>query len=329
MAPKLRVTAGPSQDQMKPITVNSGRAHRITSNLFDGEVAAYIKDFYFRRYDRQGVTWSIQVRGRFLVPHSADDILFGNTFDRPFHLPWGTSAVLNYIDPTLEHDLQSQTKPWALSPLLSTMPHFAHHRIRDSAQSEGPFPPSTSLQDNTSELHFASNTIDDEDEEIHSEQPTPTVSAATSPAPSTMVEPATSEATDDTTLNATGHHLQQQMAFETAAERRSFFSSPENRQKVMFGPLDVITTDFCYGFLQFSPTLSLQIPGGFSFDLGKYWDGQPVRFVCCERRKANSPDPWGKLFWCVSIEMVDEDDEMDEGEDGEVVETPSTNSDID
>jgi hypothetical protein len=74
MAPRLRVTAGPSQDQLQPITVNSGKAHRITSELFDGEVAAYIKGFvdnegrtldseYFGRDDRHGVTWSIQVRG--------------------------------------------------------------------------------------------------------------------------------------------------------------------------------------------------------------------------------------------------------------------------
>jgi Protein of unknown function (DUF1769) len=125
MAPRLRVIAGPAQDQLQPITVNSGKAHRITSELFDGEVVAYIKGFvddegrtleteYFGRDDRHGVTWSIQVRGalfhfwrgevkliqssgRFLVPHSADDILFGNTFDRPFHLPWGTSAILKFM----------------------------------------------------------------------------------------------------------------------------------------------------------------------------------------------------------------------------------------
>jgi hypothetical protein len=79
----------------------------------------------------------------------------------------------------------------------------------------------------------------------------------------------------------------------------------------------VITTDFCYGFLSFSPTLSLQLPGGMSFDLMRYWDGQPVRFVCCDRKHAsgensdrgeeeddNDDVPWGKVFWCVAIELV-------------------------
>lgn len=67
----------------------------------------------------------------------------------------------------------------------------------------------------------------------------------------------------------------------------------------------MITTDFCYGFINFAPSLSLQLPGGFSLDLMKYWDGQPVRFVCCERRAASGGEAWGRIFWCVAIEIVD------------------------
>jgi hypothetical protein len=84
----------------------------------------------------------------------------------------------------------------------------------------------------------------------------------------------------------------------------------------------VFTIDFCYGFIQFMPTLSLQIPGGISFDLMHYWDGQPVRFMCCERKREvereedrgakegsvdSNPDsdvPWGRVLWCVAIELV-------------------------
>jgi Protein of unknown function (DUF1769) len=76
----------------------------------------------------------------------------------------------------------------------------------------------------------------------------------------------------------------------------------------------VITTDFCYGFLEFSPKLSLCLPGGLSFDLMQYWDGQPVRFVCCERKGDfdavegsdegdDDEQPWGRMFWCVVIEL--------------------------
>jgi hypothetical protein len=87
---------------------------------------------------------------------------------------------------------------------------------------------------------------------------------------------------------------------------------------------DLITTDFCYGFLEFAPSLRLRLPGGLGFDLARYWDGQGVRFVCCERKHVpssepvtaaedlekhegitseNGEDPWGRVFWCVSIEM--------------------------
>lgn len=92
---------------------------------------------YFAREDRQGITWSIQVQGdssillflpnchlpndlhvsfcdesidflafetdhsneigRFVVPQSADNVLFGNIFDRPLQLPWGTGAVLKFM----------------------------------------------------------------------------------------------------------------------------------------------------------------------------------------------------------------------------------------
>ena len=71
----------------------------------------------------------------------------------------------------------------------------------------------------------------------------------------------------------------------------------------------MITTDFCYGFMNFYPSMSLQLPGGFSLDLTKYWDGQPVRFVCCERARdvVDGGVPWGRTFWCIAIEMVNDE----------------------
>jgi hypothetical protein len=77
---------------------------------------------------------------------------------------------------------------------------------------------------------------------------------------------------------------------------------------------DVLTTDFCYGFLSF-PTLALNLPGGISFDLKKYWDGQPVRFVCVERRPVeegaeggcgDDHDEGDRTFWCVVFEAEED-----------------------
>lgn len=115
----------------------------------------------------------------------------------------------------------------------------------------------------------------------------------------------------------------EEMHFENSAARRSYFSNAANRQRAVFGPSDVITTDFCYGFIEFSPSLSLRLPGGVSFDLMRYWDGQPVRFVCCERKdpadvqsEGDNTTPWGKIFWCIAIEQYE--DSQESGAEGDI-----------
>jgi len=327
MPPRLRVLAGPSPDTLAPISdlVNSDTSHTISSELFKGEIAVYVKGFtnaegevldsqYFDREDRQGVTWSIQVQGRFLHPHSADDILFGNTFDRPLKLPWGSGAALKfmkYIDPTLEHDLSSTTQPWALSPLISTMPNLIHTRIDTISHTLPPFPPSHSIGDDTSQLHHA---LFDEHDGIDSGSSTSSslssVGSRRSITNPGNVPKAKKNASKQRKIGLDLH---------TSGARRSYFNSAKHRNEVVFGPNDLITTDFCYGFLEFSPTISLRLPGGVSFDLMKYWDGQPVRFVCCERRSTYAAadgegSPWGRMFWCVAIELAEQDVEFEETE---------------
>jgi len=284
--PGLRCLIGTSPDNLVAIPVNSSQAHYVSSDLFEGKIAVYVKfdkpknvygggsvsvsgsekekiriegesssHEYFSRPERAGVTWSIQVQGRFLRPYKADDILFGNTFDRPLHLPWGSSAALkfmHFIDPTLEHDLYGR-QPWALSPLISTMPYFRHRRIsRNADLCTTYFPEKRSISDDTSQI-----------------------------------------------LSSEGVPL---AASRSSKARRTRFSNPSNRQSVTFGPTDLITTDFCYGFLKF-PDLLLSLPAGISFDLKKYWDGQPVRFVCCERHPRGFRH--AKTFWIVQFEIDD------------------------
>jgi len=265
--PRLRCLAGPSPDDLHPITVNSSDAHHIKSDLFEGRVSVFIKlsdnevvDDYFLRPDKKGITWSIQVQGRFLKNYNSNDILFGNTFDRPLQLPWGSSAVLKFmsiIDPTMEHDLTGP-RPWALSPLIATMPYFHHQRRTSTGFTPIEFPEEESLVDDVEYIKCT-------------------------------------------------QHLPEKIT-ESSNNRRAWFSTAKNRKDVTFGPQDLITTDFCYGFLKF-PELYLILPAGISFDLKKYWDGQPVRFVCCERQEG---DQEARTFWCVVFE-IDEDDEEGNG----------------
>lgn len=264
--PRLRVLAGPSPDRLAVISANDGVPHSLSGRYFEGQVVVYIRDEehpqamstkaqkYFDRRERKGVTWSIQVQGRLLQKHSADDVLFGNTFERPLKLPWGSGAALKFmhlVDPTLEHDLGGN-KPWALSPLVSTMPYLAHQRIA---------PPASS-----------SDTLTD------SSWPAFPPRAPLAESCSTLAGP--------------------------ASKRRTHFSNRAHRQQTVLSPEDLLTADFCYGFLSF-PSITLRLPCGISFDCMKYWDGQPVTFVCCERAKTGKGP--GRTFWCVRFEVVADD----------------------
>ncbi|KAH9441530.1 hypothetical protein Pst134EA_032921 [Puccinia striiformis f. sp. tritici] len=154
--PRFDILAGPSLDELSRVKVNADRTGplAIKTASFEGALTVRMKDFadhngdiyrdtetnYFANWS--DVTWSIQIQGRFLQPTSADDCVFGNTFDKPIRdrLPFGTGAALkaiSYIDPSLENDLYVD-KPWAWSPLLATMNYIRIDRLEAD---DSPLPP--------------------------------------------------------------------------------------------------------------------------------------------------------------------------------------------
>lgn len=123
----LTVRAGPSIDELKPIAVNDD-AHpaHIQTDAFDGFVTVRVRNHpprtsaYFEHSDD---TFCIQVVGRFLKPCTADDLIYGNQFERPLRLPTGSSIAVKFakwFDPGLKSDLYAP-KPHAFSPLIITM----------------------------------------------------------------------------------------------------------------------------------------------------------------------------------------------------------------
>lgn len=95
------------------------------------------------------------------------------------------------------------------------------------------------------------------------------------------------------------------LAQDTPA-RRKYLADPANRAALTLTPDVEVGMEFSNGILDFN-TLSVQLPKPFSvsFNLLKYWDGQPVTYVC--RRKSEDPlDPEG-MYWSVAFEIVDED----------------------
>ncbi|KAI8384294.1 uncharacterized protein BYT42DRAFT_544214 [Radiomyces spectabilis] len=133
----LTVSVGDSIDSLQPVTFNDD-AHpvHIKNSAFEGDVAIRIRGrpgntHYF---DHSDDTFCIQIRGRFLHEHlTADDILFGNQFDRPIRLPTGSSVALKFaqwFDPGLQADLYSD-QPHAFSPLIVTMNRLAVTQSKD------------------------------------------------------------------------------------------------------------------------------------------------------------------------------------------------------
>jgi hypothetical protein len=131
--PRLQVRAGTSIETLHKIVVNDdARPFELDSDTFTGRAVVRVRDYtgvnkaaassskYFDRYPDK---FSIEVQGRFLVNASADDIIFGNSFDAPLRLPKGSSIAMSFakwFDPALELDLYAD-KPKAFSPLIVTM----------------------------------------------------------------------------------------------------------------------------------------------------------------------------------------------------------------
>lgn len=300
--PRLRVLAGPSLEELTTVRANSDQSVSIKSDAFEGEIAVYIKDFadeygkvrhseYFDVPERQRITWSLQMQGRFLNTYSSDDILFGNVFDRPFQLPWGFGAAVKFMqfrDPTLEQDLTSKTTPWALSPFISTMPYTRHKRLEEDEDIPR-FPPPRPIGEDTSDLRTQDGML----------------------SPARPKDPKNNIA------------------------RRAWFKKTAYRKDVSFGPDDLLTVDFCHNHLYFSPKgIDLRIPGGIKIDVMRYWDGQPVKFVCCERvRKGEVQEkgakPWGRVLFCIVIELASEAEcETSSGEETAVDSSSSSTLDV-
>lgn len=57
-----------------------------------------------------------------------------------------------------------------------------------------------------------------------------------------------------------------------------------------------------------------------TFDMMRYWDGQPVYFVCCSRAAKDEIETGHplKVFWCVAIEVLQGEEEEDVDAEGDL-----------
>ncbi|CAK5282440.1 unnamed protein product [Mycena citricolor] len=355
--PKLQVLAGPSLQSLTPIStlVNKNVPFRISTAEWEGEITVFIKGFndgdpssgaddeYFSRPDRQGITWSIQVQGNAsVVPtflassRNAKAVSCLPALQMISSLATCSSGLCSCHGVRECSSIHEIHRPHFVARLdlhcytqtMGTLPACRNHasfRARSIApwrNAAAALPPGHSIADETSSLHLCSHAR-------RSSTPSSINSSSSKSSSSSRGSIFSKRIRSKSRGSKSPVEVVPQGM--TAQQRRSFFSDEGHRKSVTFGPQDVITTDFCYGFLEFSPSLRLRLPGGLGFDLARYWDGQGVRFVCCERRHdtvaddadvhhdtdfSSKPDdsrpaddqsdPWGPVFWCVSIEMADE-----------------------
>ena len=108
IALRVLVSGQSAYPPTKPIIVNSSTPTKLSTEKFDGEISVWVKDFagdkaggdgseYFGK--RSTMTYGIVVRGKFLDDPTADEVVFGNVFERPIRdsLPWGTSVAVKFM----------------------------------------------------------------------------------------------------------------------------------------------------------------------------------------------------------------------------------------
>ncbi|KAF9339463.1 hypothetical protein BGZ91_005832 [Linnemannia elongata] len=308
---RLRVSAGPSANpkDLKVIPVNDdANPTLIESDEFIGQIVVRIrgldKTFGYKEGQEQdslGIipesTWfslpggdnnlsSVQISGRFKREWPGEQVVFGNQFEKPLRLPPFSSVALKFIqfiDPGLKADIYCD-RPWAFSPLIATMNtvnvsgwHLdkatqkkveEHGQEEDKERLENELPPWPSPQgehivEDTTLLFRPGHYNKEEHEDATSTSEGETAHAHTHGQHENKKEELTMAPTQPKVLNASA--------------RRSHFAKEANLVKHRYRPDQVYGFDFFNPYLDFA-NFTLKVPG-FSVDITKYWDGQPLTYI--------------------------------------------------
>ncbi|GAA99506.1 uncharacterized protein L969DRAFT_16813 [Mixia osmundae IAM 14324] len=264
MPPHLKITAGPSQHQLATLAVNHdvSKPTRIESDEFDGYITVRIASF-------EGDSGNVE---RLSSPESG-------YFEKHKGLTWSIHIQGRFLKPVKSHELVfgntfdrplRDSLPYGTSVALRFVnlidPSLKHDLYGDKPWAFSPL---------LATMNFVNTRRLESDESTPEWQPDQPKEDATSLLPSEDAEK---------------EHLLGQVN-----ARRKYFGNAQH--SIELTSTDLVSCDFCNGFIDFN-TLSVHLPG-FSISLAKYWDGQPVRYVC-------QTEDGKRTFFVVVFDIIDE-----------------------
>ncbi|WWC88982.1 uncharacterized protein L201_003897 [Kwoniella dendrophila CBS 6074] len=289
MTPKLRasISSGPEgYPPNKPVQVNSNQPTKFETKGFSGKLWIFIKGYngdlkqgdgneYFGVKGREGMSYGIIVKGKFKnkSPTNSDKIVFGNVFEK-----------------SIKDNL-----PWGTS-IATRFMYFIDPTVEADIYADKPWALSPTLA-TMAHLSLKSKSKaakeDDDDKPYVDEDSLDWLKKNVKDA--------------DDIPSYTDEKSQ-------IAARRKWFGKASNRQAVEIDADTEVGFEFCNGLLDFN-TLSATLPSPFSLQIPliKYWDGQPVTYVCQDKPSSKDISPVGingdngQSYWSVAFEIVDEE----------------------
>ncbi|CAO3612954.1 unnamed protein product [Cunninghamella blakesleeana] len=257
---QLNIRIGESVDTLKPIVINHDdddddqykqQPTYLNTNHFKGTIDIRIKGLTHNEdyFNKSGNTFCVHIHGRFLCNSNnttADDIIFGNEFEKSLSLPFGFSILTKFaqfIDPGLELHLYEE-QPYAFSPLITTLNHLKISNIID-------------INNNNSNNNNSSSNDDDDDDELYCNQ-------------NTCNHPVEENC-----------QLVEHQSILSPRERQIYFNNTDQRQKTKINSSMLWVGDFCNNYMDMLNG-TIHIPG-FTIDALKYYNDQPLRYICKKR----------------------------------------------
>ncbi|WVN87723.1 uncharacterized protein L203_102917 [Cryptococcus depauperatus CBS 7841] len=274
MSPKLRVTVSSSSSSYpptSPISVNSTKPQSISTPGFEGKIWVFVKDYEGEHKDGEGK--------EYFEKEWRNGMSFGIVVRGKFKQEVGVDEIVfgNVFERPIRDCL-----PWGTSVATKFL-YFMDPVMELDIYADQPWALSPALATMNS-LSLSKGEEISEDIVVKENA----LKYLKSQAPDVLIAEG-----DEKTLIGT---------------RKKWLSHKSNREKIKLEPETVVGMEFANGLLDFN-TLSATLPPPFSlsFPLLKFWDGQPVTYVCQKRANSGQNPVGQQVFWSVGFEIIDED----------------------